>query len=56
MDHFCDIDNDTLIAASQQVENEWINSFNLVNRCMADWSDFVSDSELVSASQLLGNT
>jgi hypothetical protein len=35
----------TLLAASQQVENEWINSCNLDNRCMADWSDFVSDSE-----------
>jgi hypothetical protein len=49
---FCVIDDDTLLAASQQVENEWINSCNLDNRCMADWSDFVSDSELVSASQL----
>jgi hypothetical protein len=36
--------------AVQQVENESINSCNLDNRCMADWSDFVSDSELVSAS------
>jgi hypothetical protein len=49
---FCVIDDDTLLAASQQVENESINSCNIDNRCMADWSDFVSDSELVSPSQL----
>jgi hypothetical protein len=49
---FCVIDDDTLLAASQQVENKWINSCNLDNRCMAGWSDFVSDGELVSASQL----
>jgi hypothetical protein len=31
---FCVIDDDTLLAASQQVENEWISSCNLDNRCM----------------------
>ena len=50
MHDFCVIDDDTRLAASQQVENERINSCNFDNRCMADWSDFVSDSELVSAS------